>query len=894
MSVARRDGGAGEAAGSRRDERAGDTGAQPEREPERVGSERTDERMARLLASGGRARELGHAVEALAEDGTDDGEAEDLRARLHALDFLDSLVGEVGSELPDRLGEFRLVGLLGRGGMGTVFEAFEESLERYVALKVLSPSLTTDSKMRKRFRTEARAAATLHHQHIVPVYGFGEAHGYLYFAMERVEGVSLDKLISRARREGRPAFAPRDAAQRFAGVADALYHAHRRGILHRDVKPGNILVHSDGELALADFGLSKIVGEQSGSVSQAGGFLGTLHYAAPEQAMGRPPGEASDLYSLGATLYEAITGRLPIAADSTEGLLHGIVHSTPPLLRRLVPDAPRDLEAVLQRLLAKEPQDRYPDGEALARDLQRVADDEPVHVRRLAWTVRAGRWIRKHPGLSGAIGTAIVLLATTAALFRLFRNEEQLGRQQRFGNLLTAAVAAAETEAGPVVGPGGLLSTLIGVELPNGSAGGGVLVRLDQAEALAPGGGQPARLRDAYLEDPAFDASERLRRGDGYGALQAVDARIDELEGASGFAQRDAETWLRLYRLYVTRAIARLTAAVADLDGAANDLLRASMIRPGAFLPRLLVTFLDWSPGAGVEDLLARVDAVAAAGPPEAPAAAAWILLAIAGRGRPAAAEMAEFELPSGDRRSLHDAAIERLRRLGTEVGPLAEGRGYVERVLADACGRILDAAVFGSVSTEAIAQSRRVLERQVAPTSPLMAWHEALARLEAPTGEPARDRAGRPLPPLRRLQGIELLLRLQPPSWMAEALRDQVERILEAAGPQLAATDAAIRVRALLASILDAPAAALQAADAWVALDPFDAAAYVCRFRCRLAAGQWSEAELDALVARQNAAEPAAVRERLARALRQLEPLEDRVPVDALERLRKVVRDAG
>ncbi|MHC5064543.1 MAG: serine/threonine-protein kinase, partial [Planctomycetota bacterium] len=292
-----------------------------------------DSRMADLLAESGQKR-LSEVRKELREEST--GESEDLLSRMNALDYLDSVVGQVSSDLPQRLGEYRITGLLGRGGMGTVFEAFQESLEREVALKILAPTLTADPGMRRRFRTEARANAALHHQHIIPVYGFGEAGGFLYFTMERVDGVSLDKHISAARHRGDVAMQPLEAARRFAGVADALGHAHKRGVYHRDIKPGNILVHPDGELALADFGLSKMLGDASVSVSRAG-FLGTLHYASPEQAKGEPAGPSSDLYSLGVTMFEVMTGHLPLAGKTTEAILQSLLHGTPRRLREFLP-----------------------------------------------------------------------------------------------------------------------------------------------------------------------------------------------------------------------------------------------------------------------------------------------------------------------------------------------------------------------------------------------------------------------------------------------------------------------------------------------------------------------------------------------------------------------------
>src|SRR5262245_13124924 len=315
--------------------------------------------------------------------------------------------------------------------------------------------------MRQRFRAEARATAALHHRHIVPIYDYGEAQGQLFFAMERVDGLSLDKHIAASRRVGRPPLEPRDAARRFAGVADALGLAHKRRILHRDVKPGNILVGADGTLALTDFGLAKALDQASVDLTtRAGGFLGTLHYSSPEQALGRELGPASDLYSLGVTLFEPAAGQLPLAGKTTEAMLQSILYGEPRRLRDVLPKPPRDLEAVLGKLLSREPQDRYQDGEVLARDLLRIADGEPVHVRRQPLLVRLLRRARKNPVLSGAIVAAALLLLTTFLLLGAVRKERGASLVSRHQNNLAAIATQIESEAGDAWGPPPLLACL--------------------------------------------------------------------------------------------------------------------------------------------------------------------------------------------------------------------------------------------------------------------------------------------------------------------------------------------------------------------------------------------------------------------------------------------------
>ncbi|MCK5942549.1 MAG: serine/threonine protein kinase, partial [Planctomycetes bacterium] len=344
-------------------------------------------------------------------------------------------------------------------------------LEREVALKVLSRHYTSDPTMRKRFRAEARATAALHHRHIVPIYDYGESHGMLFFAMERVDGMSLDKHINAARRVDRPPMEPIELARRFAGVADALGLAHRRRLLHRDVKPGNILVAADGTMALTDFGLAKALDHVSMHLtSKSGGFLGTLHYASPEQALGGELTPASDLYSLGVTMFEAATGQLPLAGKTTEALLQSILHGTPRRLRDCIPKPPRDLEAVLDKLLSRDAGDRYQDGEALSRDLLRIADGEPVHIRRIPLHVRLWRRARKNPVLAGALLAVFVFLLVTLGLLGVLSREKGKGLVSRHQNRLVAIARDVGRELGSPWGPRPLFTALTGVPVDGAEA----------------------------------------------------------------------------------------------------------------------------------------------------------------------------------------------------------------------------------------------------------------------------------------------------------------------------------------------------------------------------------------------------------------------------------------
>ena len=805
-----------------------------------------DLRMAEILADGEDASAISMRRR-LSEDASDD--TDELLARVSALEFLDTVVGEIGGDLPERLGSYRIIGVLGRGGMGTVFDAFDETLERVVAVKVLAPGLTADPRMRKRFRTEARASATLHHQHIVPIYGYGEAAGFLYFAMERVDGISLDKHIASARRLNRSVMEPLDAARRFAGVADALAHAHRRGILHRDVKPGNILVHPDGALALADFGLSKIAGEQSLSVSQHGGFLGTLHYAAPEQARARPVTEASDLYSFGVTLYEAVTGRLPFEADSTEAILHALLHEDPQPLRRVLQKAPRDLELVVEKLLAKEPEERYSDAEQVARDLQRVADDEPVGLRRRSVLTRAWRFARKHRAVSLVSAVAALLLLVVLVQSWQGAVQRRGARASRHDVLVTEAMSKAALEGGPLGGPSGLLGALVGAPVV-GDAPSEVLSTLAQAEKQVPDSEVVRNLRTAYLEEtiPA-EVIGMLRSGRGLVAMRILDRLIDEAVARNTLAGRETGVGLQLYRLYFARAIAQLTAAVGDRDGAARDLIRASMMRSGAFASRLLSDFVDWRPEKGISALASRLDTLLESTPLAAAHQVAADLLRIACRPRrPLGAQLLEFDWPASTRLQLSQLA-DRIDGKGAkgeitdepdDVGTTVEA-GEIEDALAAAARRVAESFANESRRRDLLDGLANVLDEEVAAQSPLQSWRLVHAFLENPDPTAFERRLlALDLPGAIVLRGLDDLFSLDLPVDLIRRLSSTKDQrgFLDRFLAQVAQGPRTYAVRTRFAERVQDTALAQQYAEAWVRAEPDSAEATLALLECRLAAG--------------------------------------------------------
>ncbi|HYX44379.1 MAG TPA: Stk1 family PASTA domain-containing Ser/Thr kinase, partial [Acidimicrobiales bacterium] len=267
-------------------------------------------------------------------------------------------------------GRYQIVRHLARGGMAEVYLARDLLLDRPVALKVLFPEFSTDPSFVERFRREARAAANLNHPNIVSVYDWGEEGGTYFIVMEYVEGPTLRDVI---RGEG-PLFANR-AAEIGAEIAAALEFAHRRGVIHRDVKPGNVLI--SGMVKVTDFGIAR-AGDPQESLTQTGAVMGTASYFSPEQAQGLPIDNRSDVYSLGVVLYEMVAGRPPFTGDSPVAIAYQHVREQPVPPSEHNPDVPPAFEAIVMKALAKNRADRYESAEALRADLLRFAQGRPV------------------------------------------------------------------------------------------------------------------------------------------------------------------------------------------------------------------------------------------------------------------------------------------------------------------------------------------------------------------------------------------------------------------------------------------------------------------------------------------------------------------------------------
>jgi serine/threonine protein kinase/Tfp pilus assembly protein PilF len=405
----------------------------------------------------------------------------------------------MGTATPQRLGDFEIVREIGRGGMGVVYEARQVSLNRKVALKVLSGGLGLTPKAVQRFRREAEAAAKLHHTNIVPVYATGEQDGTHFYAMELIEGPSLDHVIRQMRsgeagaeRSDAPAGASEASApathlspdlvqtgpyieganvagassglsssslgsgggyfdtvaRMIAEVADALDYAHTNGVVHRDMKPSNLLLSPAGRLSINDFGLARML-EQPG-MTMTGEFVGTPAYMSPEQiTAGRTPlDHRTDIYSLGATLYELLTLQPPFTGERRDQVLAQILHKEPRAPRKANPKVPVDLETICLKAMEKDPDRRYQTAGAMAEDLRRYVNRFAISARRAGLAERLRKWIKRHPGLAAGAGLALVAicLASFFAVQSLRERHQRIREKKQLAESLIFSGQFQEAE----------------------------------------------------------------------------------------------------------------------------------------------------------------------------------------------------------------------------------------------------------------------------------------------------------------------------------------------------------------------------------------------------------------------------------------------------------------
>jgi tetratricopeptide (TPR) repeat protein len=376
--------------------------------------------------------------------------AAELAAALDGLEFIHRATREMprssteGGELAERqlLGDFRLVREVGRGGMAVVYEAEQVSLGRRVALKVLPFAAVLDPKQLQRFKNEALAAAHLHHPHIVPVFAVGCERGVHYYAMQLVEGQSLAAVI-REMKTRAPAAEPKTPATSHGSnrdpgyvrmavalgmqAAEALDHAHQLGVVHRDVKPGNLLVDALGELWITDFGLARTL--RDGDLTVTGELLGTYRYMSPEQTLAKraPMDHRTDVYSLGVTLYELLTLEHAFPGDDPHAVMRDIAEKEPVAPRKFNDALPVDLETIVLKAMSKDPSSRYSTALEMAEDLGRYLEDQPILARRPSVTARASKWVRRHKGFVTAAFVVLLvgLVGLTVDLFRVGNEQRQ-------------------------------------------------------------------------------------------------------------------------------------------------------------------------------------------------------------------------------------------------------------------------------------------------------------------------------------------------------------------------------------------------------------------------------------------------------------------------------------
>jgi tetratricopeptide (TPR) repeat protein len=320
---------------------------------------------------------------------------------------------------------YEILGELGSGGMGVVYKARHLQLKRLAALKVILGGAHASADQLARFRREAAAAARLQHPNIVHIYEIGEYGTLPYFAQEYMDGGSLGKRLRAA------LLPPREAAQLVATLAQAMQTAHEAGIIHRDLKPDNVLLNSSGICKITDFGLAKQLDDDSVK-TRTDAIIGTPSYMAPEQAAGksREIGPLSDVYALGAILYECLTGRPPFKAANSLDTLVQVRTEEPVRPRHLQPRVPRDLETICLKCLQKDPRRRYASAEILARDLQRFLNGQPIQARRVRFWERAAKWMRRRPAAAALVGILLALgLALPIAGWQYYA---ELGRRWQF------------------------------------------------------------------------------------------------------------------------------------------------------------------------------------------------------------------------------------------------------------------------------------------------------------------------------------------------------------------------------------------------------------------------------------------------------------------------------
>jgi tetratricopeptide (TPR) repeat protein len=424
------------------------------------------------------------------------------------------------------IGDYELVSVLGRGGMGVVYRARQVTLNRQVALKMIGNSEFASEDQLRRFQNEAEAVAALDHPGIVPIYEVGTFEDQRYFSMKLVDGQGMEKALTDLKAN------PREAARIVAEVADAVYHAHQRGILHRDLKPANILLDHERRPHVTDFGLAKRIEGEDG-LTVTGAVMGTPAYMSPEQAAGQTSAitTASDVYGLGAILFAALTDRAPFVGNSLMLTLDRVRNNPPDAPHRLNPGVPADLEVICLKCLEKEPRHRYATAQALSDDLNRWLRGEPIAARPVGPIVRLRMWAKRKPALAGL--TTALIAASIAGVIGITwqwreavsqRNQAQIARDQAVEQEKAARKAEAQAS--------------IARDQAVASEKQAVAAR-SQAEQNAQTAGMQATLALNTIQDLVSQVQKGLQ-GPGLYDLKAglLDSALKRIDGVAGIYEK--------------------------------------------------------------------------------------------------------------------------------------------------------------------------------------------------------------------------------------------------------------------------------------------------------------------------------------------------------------------